>query len=392
MKRRDVLKFGMVGLAAVSLKSIGCSSNPYYVGQDISLNITEALFEMVDRKPVYMWAFQDPNQPDPMKAGPRVPGPLISVLEEEEIDLTITNTLDENHGFRIPSAPGQPDVVDFGTLAPGETKTIYFRAPAAGTYMYFDPLNSPVNRVLGLHGVMVVRPNNTLLRVPYTNPTANVQALFDDLGTTGEFPGHAWDPSRMKIWNLHSIDPRWNAMALAGTQIDSGQFQNGFLPRYFTINGRSGFFSTHDMDTAMEGHVGEPVLVRIVNSGMATHSPHLHANHVYVLAVNSVVQSSVVCVDTYAVRPLDRVDWLIPFQRPPDIPVHPNNPGQLLRIDAAQELGMSFGGVRQSPLDFPMHCHMEMSQTAAGGNYPLGMVTHMSFTGDVDGVLFPHQE
>jgi hypothetical protein len=389
MKRREVLKYGMCGLAAISLKSMGCSGSNY-IGQDISLNITEALFEMVDRRPVYMWAFQDPNQPDPLKAGPRVPGPVISVVERETIDLTLTNTLRENHGFRIPSAPGQPDVVDFGTLAPGETKTKYFLAPSPGIYMYFDPLNSPVNRVLGLHGVMVVMPRVTLNKSPYTDPTTNVLDLFNDLGTTAAFPGQAWDPARQLIWNLHSIDPKWNDLAQSGRAIDAGQFQGGFLPRYFTINGKSGFFASHDMDTAMEGHVGQPMLVRIVNSGLATHSPHIHANHVFVLAVNDVVQNNVFFVDTFTVRPLDRVDWLVPFQRPPDIPVHPNNPNQLLRIDAAQELQLSFGGVKQSPLDFPMHCHMEMSQTAAGGNYPLGIVTHFAFTGDVDGVPFPH--
>jgi hypothetical protein len=28
-----------------------------------------------------------------------------------------------------------------------------------------------------------------------------------------------------------------------------------------------------------------------------------------------------------------------------------------------------------------MHCHTEMSQTAAGGNYPMGLVTHWEMTG-----------
>ena len=45
-------------------------------------------------------------------------------------------------------------------------------------------------------------------------------------------------------------------------------------------------------------------------------------------------------------------------------------------------------GVPQSPLAFPMHCHVEMSQSAAGGNYPRGLVAHWEITGDVDGVDF----
>ena len=33
------------------------------------------------------------------------------------------------------------------------------------------------------------------------------------------------------------------------------------------------------------------------------------------------------------------------------------------------------------PLYYPMHCHIEMSQTAAGGNYPQGMITHWEMLG-----------
>jgi hypothetical protein len=33
------------------------------------------------------------------------------------------------------------------------------------------------------------------------------------------------------------------------------------------------------------------------------------------------------------------------------------------------------------PLRYVMHCHCEMSQTAGGGNYPMGAVTHWEMTG-----------
>jgi hypothetical protein len=33
------------------------------------------------------------------------------------------------------------------------------------------------------------------------------------------------------------------------------------------------------------------------------------------------------------------------------------------------------------PLLYPMHCHIEMSQTASGGQYPQGMVTHWELLG-----------
>ena len=135
-----------------------------------------------------------------------------------------------------------------------------------------------------------------------------------------------------------------------------------------------------------KGRIGQPHLIRIVNAGMAAHSPHLHANHFYVLSLNNMVQDNVFNLDTFTVAPLDRVDILLPFIRPPDIPGDERIP---LRDLIPNELALVLI-TPQSPLAWPMHCHMEMSQTAAGGNYPQGLVTHFEITGDVDGVDFPH--
>jgi len=63
-------------------------------------------------------------------------------------------------------------------------------------------------------------------------------------------------------------------------------------------------------------------------------------------------------------RPMDRKDMILPFERPPDIAVWP--PKQ-----------------EPFPLRYVMHCHTEMSQTAGGGNYPQGLVTHWTMTGPI---------
>jgi FtsP/CotA-like multicopper oxidase with cupredoxin domain len=311
-------------------------------------------------------------------------------VEGTPVRVFVTNTLLENHAFVIPG------VVDSGPITPGATAVVTFTAPAAGTYMYLDPLNAPVNRVLGLHGPMVVTPaaGNT----PYSAPTPAVQQLFNDLGTTAQFPKNAlapagWQHERSRIWFLHQIDPVFNAQAQAdfeagrASTITAADMKADFLPRYFTINGKSGAFSSHDPATILEGMIGEPMLVRILNAGLFTHSNHLHANHFYVTAVNDTVRDNVFFLDSFHIFPEDRVDWLVPFVRPPDIAGDQNIP---LRNLIPNELALVLGDVPQSPLGYPMHCHMEPSQTAAGGNYPQGTVTHFEFTGDIDGVKFPH--
>ena len=52
---------------------------------------------------------------------------------------------------------------------------------------------------------------------------------------------------------------------------------------------------------------------------------------------------------------------LLPFERPADAAVWP--PKQ-----------------EPFPMRYVMHCHTEMSNTAGGGNYPQGLVTHWEMT------------
>ena len=81
-------------------------------------------------------------------------------------------------------------------------------------------------------------------------------------------------------------------------------------------------------------------------------------------AGNNVVSSHVCERDVWLLRPMMRTDVLLPFERPPDIPLAAWPPRE-----------------EPFPLRYVMHCHCEMSQTAGGGNYPQGAVTHWEMTG-----------
>jgi FtsP/CotA-like multicopper oxidase with cupredoxin domain len=395
MKRRDFIKTGLTGLAAITVGTVRIPhlfrSEALAASQAIDLFMEAAMVEMVDGTQVFHWLYGLTS------AAPNFPGPAIFAVAGDDITINITNHLNEPHAFQILGTR-----VMTPPIAPGQTRTVRFTAPAAGTYLYLDPLNDPVNRVLGLHGALIVSPaaGNT----PYTHPTTNVQQLFNDLGTTPQFPKHAtspvgWDPNRFRIWLHHQIDPAFNAQAqadfLAGraSTVSAAQMRATFLPRYFTTDGKSGAFSAHDPAIRLDGAIGQPMLVRILNAGLYTHSNHLHANHFYLTAVNNEVRDNVFAIDSLTIKPLDRIDWLVPFHRPPDIAGDPNI---LLRNLIPNELALTISGpngspgVPQSPLPYPMHCHMEISQTAAGGNYPQGQIVHFNFTGDIDGVNFPN--
>ena len=395
MKRREFLKTGLGGLAAIAVGSVSLPHlfriEAFAADRTVSLTMEAALVEMVDRTQVFHWLFSS------TATGASFPGPVIFATTGDFITINITNHLNEPHAFQILGT-----TVLTPAINPGQSATVSFTAPAAGSYLYLDPLNAPVNRVLGLHGAFIVSPaaGNT----PYTFPTPSVQQLFNDLGTTPQFPKFAnspagWDPARFRIWLQHQIDPFFNNQALADfkagrpSTVSAAKMQANFLARYFTINGKSGVFAAHDPDTSLTGRIGQPMLVRILNSGLFTHSNHIHANHVYVIALNDEVQDNVFFIDSFTIKPLDRVDWLVPFVRPPDIAGDENIQ---LRNLIPNELGLTIKGpngspgVQQSPLGYPMHCHVETSQTAAGGNYPQGTLTHFDFLGDVDGVDFPN--
>ncbi|HWH15310.1 MAG TPA: multicopper oxidase domain-containing protein [Miltoncostaeaceae bacterium] len=337
------------------------------------LIIGEAMAEMVDLRPVYVRTFGTAE-------GPTLPGPVLTAIAGDAVALEVTNTLDQPHGFAVAGTS-----IRSGPIPPGATRTVEFTAPAAGTYIYLDPVDAPVNRLLGLCGVLAVLPSSG--NTPYTAPTPAVRRLFDDLGGTAHFPGEPWRPERTRVWHIHTIDPRWHDIAARGGALDPARVAADNLPQYFLLNGQSGYFASHDPRSVPAGRVGQPHLIRIVNTGVTANSLHIHGNHVYVTAERGVVARDALMIDSWRVGPLDTVDWVLPFRRPPDIPGPPDAP---LREVLAQELAyVDRYGVRQSPLIYPMHCHAEPSQTAAGGNYPGGLVTHWEITGDLDGVDFP---
>ena len=283
-----------------------------------------------------------------------------------QVRLRVTNRLAEPHSFTIAG------VVDV-TLGPAgsatATQDIDFSAPGPGTYVYHDTTNAPVNRVLGLFGVLVVVPADA----PWT---------FD--GREGEF-------ERQFVWIFHDIDTEWARRARLGATIDPAK--TPAVPRYFTINDRSGVFSagvspdeeenhrTHE-DTKPSGHgrrvnvrdfadpgAGTGQLIRIVNTGIAVHQPHWHGNHVWTVAVNNEVlsrSSPRISADGHILlQHWEDVVELDPLgSKAVMLPVKP--PADALEVVLADQ---------QCEYVYPMHCHAEMSQTAGGGLYPGGMVT-----------------
>jgi FtsP/CotA-like multicopper oxidase with cupredoxin domain len=429
--RRDFIKCGLGGMATLVVGS-GMSwlmqdkANAAVHVQALNFHITDALKDMVTHNAIntaqcYFWIYKDVNYPA------ECPGPNIFALQGDTIEIIITNDLDEPHAFYIPG------MFNSGPIAPGQTVRKYFTATKSGSHLYYDNLNAPVNRVMGLYGAFIVMPKAPAPGhkfTPYENPTPTIQKLFDDLGTAAWWPGLSWEqgdvatatpPFRQYIWVTHEASPllfQEVGNYPAGLDYPAAQFLDAFLSdpyadtfhtgifnrkaHFFCINGQSGHFVHNNPFICPNNRVGEPSIIRVLGAGLHTHSMHIHANHVYTLSLDGQMMENLWWVDTMTNHPLGNFDWLVPYMRPPDVP----NVRGIGRADTplttlaggktwppVEELntfipplgtkaGVTDISVQLSPLCYPMHSHSEASQTSQGGNYNCGLISGINFTGD----------
>ncbi|HEV7885743.1 MAG TPA: multicopper oxidase domain-containing protein, partial [Solirubrobacteraceae bacterium] len=421
--RRAFVGYGAAGLAGAGVAGVGLSRLPAAAragvrADRLELFINDGHVAMVDGALVYMRGFGDAPVSDPrpsLTIAPTVfeagaPGPVASrfhpllgpdrlpadgvpasagtdpaggnlisrrhwasflpdrtIVAEAgaEIRLRITNRLPQQHAFAI-------DGVVHETFGPAgsatATKDVAFPAPAPGTYIYHDPTDAPVNRVLGLHGVLMVTP----------------------AGNAWSFDGREGEFERQWLWIFHDIDPDWGRRIQAGGTVDP--IATPALPRYFTINDRSGVYSLAaspdatinrrtledllpggyvrriDVRDFSDPGTGTGQLLRLANTGVAVHQPHWHGNHVWTIAVDNEVQPRgrismssdghpriQLWEDVVELDPMSTKAVMLPVKRPPDALQ------QVLDAQACE-------------YEYPMHCHAEMSQSAAGGLYPGGQV------------------
>lgn len=361
MNRRMFLGYGAA--AAAIAPGVAMAQTPARI---IELTIEPTDVELIDGRVVFMWLFYGDQQTSAR--------PVLRAREGELLTIRVRNNAAEPHAFAIPGIAG----AEIPAIAPGGVGVATFVAPAGGTYLYLDPLNAPAHRLVGLHGVFISESTQSATArgaiTPFssTRLTPAVEAVFDACGPhPARFPGDPWRPGREKTWLFAQVDPALCALAEQRQPLDGARVRQTFAPRYFTINGLSGFDASEDAATKPKGYVGQPLLLRTVNAGMATHAPHIHGNHVLELSGvdaqgRQIVLDNIVERDTWLLRALDRKDLLLPFEAPQDIPAAAWPPRE-----------------EPFPLRYAMHCHIEMSQTAGGGNYPQGITTHWELLGPV---------
>jgi hypothetical protein len=330
--RRNFLRNGAIGVgAAAATGGLMKVADSAKASTAIHAYANAGDMTQVDGRAMHVWRFSKNGTGVQPSDWYRV----IEVTQGDTFTITLTNNHTKTHELKVDGTS-----ITTGPVPPGQTVTSpVFTAPDVGTYIFHDPTDgNGVYRALGLHGMFVVKSTSGIK--PY------------DAYTTPAF-------QQQYAWNMHAWDSSWASKAKNNQTIDPATFQ----PDYFTINGISGWLSDGDVDVSPIGIIGRITLIRIINTTLTVHSPHIHGNHMTILTDHNGASRNIGMrmaqpvvlqpeKDIVPLRPMDIKDCRLPYNNPPDT------------ATGALDVGT-----------YPMHCHTELSQVAHGGIYPNGMLT-----------------
>ncbi len=124
---------------------------------EVNLTVQEVTAEIADGATFTFWTFNG-----------TVPGPLIRVMEGDIVKLTLTNpiTSTSGHDIDLHAVNGPGGGANVTKVAPGETKTLTFKALNAGAYIYHCAFSPPYMHIaMGMYGGIIVEPKGGLPKV-----------------------------------------------------------------------------------------------------------------------------------------------------------------------------------------------------------------------------------
>jgi nitrite reductase (NO-forming) len=191
----------------------------------IDITSKEVISEMAPGVTINYWTF-----------GGQVPGPFLRVREGDTVELTLHNDPTSLHHHSIDlhavTGPGGGAVVTM--VAPGESKTVTFKALHAGLFVYHCAEPNVANHMThGMYGLILVEPKEGLPKVD--TELYVMQGEFYEGGGLGKH----------------------------GLQLFDAQAMLDGKPQYIVFNGR-----TKGLNGKMSADVGQKVRVYVGNGGV----------------------------------------------------------------------------------------------------------------------------
>lgn len=200
-----------------------------------NLYVNSSNFTTVDKKVFPMWCFNKTNQFNATNA-------TIDIAPADTLIVTVTNNDTRNHGFALKSYDIAtkiilPNAIIIDTIISLSEKII----------IYYDPLDAPNNRYMGLAGMVCV-----------SKPSA----------------------AKLFYWNLKEHETNYSKDIADNKNVNWKQY----YPDYFTINGLSHPDLQNDVSARVVGKVGETIRIFVANTGQSKHSIHFHGFHATVIS------------------------------------------------------------------------------------------------------------
>lgn len=192
---------------------------------NINIAAKEVIGEMADGVTFNYWTF-----------GGTVPGPFLRVKEGDIVRLALTNdeTSLHHHSIDLHAVTGPGGGAVATNVAPGESKTITFKALNPGVFVYHCAHPNVANHMAhGMYGLILVEPEEGL--APVDEEFYVMQGEFYSSGALGRKGLQLFDPQAM-------LDGK---------------------PQYIVFNGRTGALTD-----AMTAEVGDTVRMYVGNGGV----------------------------------------------------------------------------------------------------------------------------
>lgn len=192
---------------------------------DIEVTAKEVVAEMAPGVTINYWTFDG-----------TVPGPMMRVREGDTVRLTLHNdpTSQHHHSIDLHAVTGPGGGAAATIVAPGESKTITFKALHAGVFVYHCAHPNVANHMAhGMYGLIVVDPKEGL--PPVDREFYVMQGEFYTSGALGR----------------------------KGLQLFDAQAMLDGKPQYTVFNGRTGALTQN-----MQAEVGERVRIYFGNGGV----------------------------------------------------------------------------------------------------------------------------
>ena|SRR5690606_7304883 len=204
----------------------------------------------------------------------------IVIQHSDTLYLTVVNNDSVPHGFRIKNY-SSPVVIN-----PGDSILQEFNAPGPSVHIFYDDLQYPNQKSLGLGGMIVVN---------------NSQNQF--------------------YWNLKDFQTGRNDSIFAGLSVNWLQY----YPDFFILNSRSNPQINSDSFARITGSVGDTIHIHVANTGQTDHSIHFHGYHAKILYSSHNPSHLNRIKDTFPCKKMETLILELVPDKTGEFPVHDHN-------------------------------------------------------------------